>query len=1504
MYPAFRSARAVFVACLLSFTLAAVVSAEEKPSGKAPDTKALDAYLYTSLRSVINLGVEQYNAGNIDRCVEHFRQSLEQLGPVLSHHPELQAKIKAEIDKIDKDPEYRAKLAAKAQMPNPQLAPANRQMAFALRSVLNDVRSGLGGTTEEPKAVTLWDRLGGEKGVRKVVDDFVAAVAADPKVDITRGGKYKLDALKVEDLKKKLVEMISEATGGPLKYTGKDMKTIHKGMGITDAEFDAAGGHLKAALEKNGVKPADTDAVMKVVGSTRKDIVEGKKPSAEGVLQGKVLFDDKPLAGAKVSYVGRKGKTFSATTDDKGAFKLNDGQAIPFDQYDISVTSDNALVPKKYGDSKTSGMSGIVNGPNVNHFWPLLKEKPEEKKPTEGKVQGRVTFDDKPLAGAKVTLVGRMGKTFTATADATGAYKLNDGNPIPLDKYDISVTSDNPLVPKKYGDIKTSGMNLALNHASFDLPITLLSAKPEPKPDEDGSVQGTVSLDGKPLAKGTVNFIKVGHTIAAAITDGKYKMPKAAPGSYTVTVINNADVPVKYGKSTTSPLTVEVQPGANNLDVKLEGEKKPEEKKPTGGSVKGKVTLDGKPITKGGVFLWCPQTGNTLEGSITANGTYEINGTAEKPLESREHHLMISGPGIPERYGKEEWSAPFTVKDGANTLDLSLKTDRKLPEGLQLPGPHVTVMELRASGEQFYESQASAGGGFEWVLQGPNAQLTDELTGEPQGKHYGSPVGPVWEIKGFAVTGEVLSKVDAKAGNIPWLLLRVKHIEPKRPGGYTPGLSSIQRIDTEGGVAPTKAPEKAGELVKVPYKATYLVSIGAKTAAARKERKIPDAIAAPAGHKPSGPGELDIEGVHVYESKAKAGGGLEWSLKEAVGTLIEKTESIGKVSVGSSGLILEIKDLKVTADIVKKAEASEGRIPWSLLQVKKMTIKGEDFKDGSPVSYIQFVDAEGSLTPAKPPEKAGQIALVPFQASLVFYEGKAEEKKPEDKPKGEEGKLFGLVRSDGKILIGGKVVLVGEDGKTYEGPLDDKGDYKINEGKPFPVGTYKVAIISDDPLAPKKYADPKTSGSTVKVTKEGIPMSWNLQSDKPKPEDVKPTEGKLLGVVYLAWKPVTSGKVVLTSDDGKTHEGALDAKGVYKIDDGKAIPVGTYKVAVVSDEPLLKKKYADPKTSGLTVAVTNQNTPSSWNLKSTKPEEGKLFGLVRFDNKILSPGKIVLVDEDGKTYEGKLEANGNYSINDGKPIPADDYKVAIISDDPLLPKKYADAKTSGLTVRVTKEGIPMSWNLRSDTPPVKKPEEKKPEESKREGMLSGLVLLDGKPLAGGKLLVVGSDGKSVDGVLDNKGNFTTNEGKPLPLGTYKVAILSDNPLVPKKYADVKTSGLAVSVNTRGFPTSLHLSSKETGGVFGYLLVDKKFLSGGKVVLLGDDGKTYTGILNDKGVFKINDGKPIPPGTYKAKIETEDPLLAKKYADEKTSGLTVMVSMTDLNLLWHLDGEKP
>jgi len=83
---------------------------------------------------------------------------------------------------------------------------------------------------------TLYKRLGGREGIALVVGDFVTGMAGDSRVN-TRFKDMK--GPDVEKLKSNLADQICDATGGPCSYLGRDMKTAHKGMQITDAEWNA-----------------------------------------------------------------------------------------------------------------------------------------------------------------------------------------------------------------------------------------------------------------------------------------------------------------------------------------------------------------------------------------------------------------------------------------------------------------------------------------------------------------------------------------------------------------------------------------------------------------------------------------------------------------------------------------------------------------------------------------------------------------------------------------------------------------------------------------------------------------------------------------------------------------------------------------------------------------------------------------------------------------------------------------------------------------------------------------------------------------------------------------------------------------------------------------------------------------------------------------------------------------------------------------------------------------
>jgi len=115
---------------------------------------------------------------------------------------------------------------------------------------------------------SLYERLGGKGAITAVVDDFVARVAADERIN-----GFFADA-NIPRLKMQLGAQICQASGGPCKYTGRDMKTAHSGMGVTDAAFDALVGDLVAALDKFKVGEQEKKELLSVLGPMKKDIVE------------------------------------------------------------------------------------------------------------------------------------------------------------------------------------------------------------------------------------------------------------------------------------------------------------------------------------------------------------------------------------------------------------------------------------------------------------------------------------------------------------------------------------------------------------------------------------------------------------------------------------------------------------------------------------------------------------------------------------------------------------------------------------------------------------------------------------------------------------------------------------------------------------------------------------------------------------------------------------------------------------------------------------------------------------------------------------------------------------------------------------------------------------------------------------------------------------------------------------------------------------------------------
>jgi len=138
----------------------------------------------------------------------------------------------------------------------------------------------------------------------------------------------------------------------------------------------------------------------------------------------------------------------------------------------------------------------------------------------------------------------------------------------------------------------------------------------------------------------------------------------------------------------------------------------------------------------------------------------------------------------------------------------------QVPAAIAAPG-ETPVVTLHAEGAQVYECKAGPDGKLAWAFREPIATLV--LDGKTVGRHY---AGPNWEhMDGSAVVGKAAGNAPGKtASDIPWLKLEVT---AHRGSGVFSGVSTVQRINTEGGVH-AGACDQAGAFHSAPYAADYV----------------------------------------------------------------------------------------------------------------------------------------------------------------------------------------------------------------------------------------------------------------------------------------------------------------------------------------------------------------------------------------------------------------------------------------------------------------------------------------------------------------------------------------------------------------------------------------------------------------------------------------------------------------------------------------------------------
>ncbi len=152
---------------------------------------------------------------------------------------------------------------------------SQRQVAFVIGLLVLGALTTVSAqqTGEKP----LYERLGGVYPIAAVVEDFIDRLLVNDTLNANPAINEARKRVPAAGLKFQVTALVCEVTGGPCMYTGRDMKTAHAKLNITQPEWDAMVADFRKTLNAFKVPVKEQEELIQIVGSTKKDIVVAGK---------------------------------------------------------------------------------------------------------------------------------------------------------------------------------------------------------------------------------------------------------------------------------------------------------------------------------------------------------------------------------------------------------------------------------------------------------------------------------------------------------------------------------------------------------------------------------------------------------------------------------------------------------------------------------------------------------------------------------------------------------------------------------------------------------------------------------------------------------------------------------------------------------------------------------------------------------------------------------------------------------------------------------------------------------------------------------------------------------------------------------------------------------------------------------------------------------------------------------------------------------------------------
>jgi hemoglobin len=401
----------------------------------------------------------------------------------------------------------------------------------------------------KPVAKSLYDRLGGLPAITAVVDQFVNNVAGDARIN---NRFFNTD---IVNLKKLLTEFVCMATGGPCKYSGRDMESSHAGMDLVDEEFGALVENLATALDKFKVPDKEKGELLGALGPLKPQIVvaAGKLKPIDEALLAKVTklapsIKDKAAADLLAAAVtaGKRGQRSYAEQLFTRAEMITGAKPV------ASVASVfRAGAPTRITTAVKTMPADTK--PQPNSVGNSDAEDPP-KKPEAGVLKGKISIAGKAPNGLGVVML------FPAKGGAkrTAKQRVIEQRGKTFEPHVMAVPVGSTVSFPNFDPIYHNVFSLSKSKA-FDLGMFKNGETREVKFDKAGIIRLGCNLHANMAAYLIV--VDAPH-YAVVEADGAFSFKSLAPGKYKVQAWSE-----QSGEPTTTE--VEVKAGENEANVDL-----------------------------------------------------------------------------------------------------------------------------------------------------------------------------------------------------------------------------------------------------------------------------------------------------------------------------------------------------------------------------------------------------------------------------------------------------------------------------------------------------------------------------------------------------------------------------------------------------------------------------------------------------------------------------------------------------------------------------------------------------------------------------------------------------------------------------------------------------------------------------------------------------------------------------------------------------------------------